>query len=224
MKCYTHRYNNPQLNGEDLYWHSDCVRNRNADPNDDYTKEDYNAYLKAFIKLSTKYTSVVVSERWNLFIKASGITGSSTENVTLAAELFDDDNQNSVVPVILNNHWIAFKPVFKNIRKAVIYLFGGRDTEGIEIRWIKMLMWNAIIPIVFLLFIWIHLVTKKNWYPWIAGSFVLSKLIIIILTEPTGWWMYLLTYYLIGNVVFIFGLWKIYSKKYYNSHIESSQR
>ena len=84
--------NNPTLNGEALYWNTDCVRNRNDNPDDDYTDEDYHNYLKAFIKLSLKYPKVVIAERWNLFIEGSGITGETSNNVAWTSSIFDENN------------------------------------------------------------------------------------------------------------------------------------
>lgn len=197
-------FNNPTMNGETLYWSTGCVRTRNDNPDDDYTKEDYHNYLKAFIKLSLKYPKVVIAERWNLFICGSGITGSTTMNVNVAANLFDENGGNEVATEMLSSERNVNRPVLKNIRRAVINIFGGKKVDGTDIVFVQRLMWNAIVPMLFLVYAWIELLIRKKWYLWLVCSSLVAKIPIIILTQPSAWLMYLLSFYFLGYVFIIY--------------------
>lgn len=205
-------YDNPSKSGESIYWGTKCVRNRNDNPDDDYTDKDYKNYLKAFIKLSLKYPRVVIAERLNLFIRGSGITGQSYTNVVNAAQLFEENNGNSAANAILSRKLIANTPVFKYIRRASIYALGIQK-NGIAIGWLQRIIWNAIIPILILACVWIKTLLQKNWQSWFICSVVLVRVPIVVLTQPSDWFMYLLSFYFLGYVVFVYVLWIYFSKK-----------
>ncbi|MBO5450608.1 MAG: hypothetical protein J6A11_03585 [Lachnospiraceae bacterium] len=197
-------FNNPTMNGETLYWSTGCVRTRNDNPDDDYTKEDYHNYLKAFIKLSLKYPKVVIAERWNLFIGGSGIYGSSPMIINYSANLFEENGGNEVATEMLSSERNINRPVLKNIRRAVINIFGGKKIDGTDIGIVQRLMWNAIIPMLFLVYAWIELLIRKKWYLWLVCSSLVAKIPIIILTQPSAWLMYLLSFYFLGYVFIIY--------------------
>lgn len=200
-------FNNPTMNGETLYWSTGCVRTRNDNPDDDYTKEDYHNYLKAFIKLSLKYPKVVIAERWNLFISGSGIYGSSPMIINYSANLFEENGGNEVATEMLSSERNVNRPVLKNIRRAVINIFGGKKTDGTDIGIVQRLMWNAMIPMLFLVYAWIELLIRKKWYLWLGCSSLVAKIPIIILTQPSAWLMYLLSFYFLGYVFIVYKLW-----------------
>lgn len=199
-------YDNPEINGVNLYWTRKFVHT-------DYTGEDYNAFFKAFLKLSMKYPETVISERWELFIKGSGITGSSTSNVDRAAILFDENNDNNAAKETSSQLWIADTPVFKDMRKSLIYILGGNKSDGTVVVPFKKLIWNAIIPLMLLLFAWIRLLIKKKWYLLILCTAVLIRFPIVVLTQPSSWFMYLLSFYLLGYVYLTFQLLISFSKR-----------
>lgn len=201
-------YSNPTLDGETLYWNTECVRNRNANPDDDYTKEDYNNYVKAFIKLSLKYPKIVIKERWNLFVMGSGLTGLTFRNVEGAAGLFEPNNGNVVAGLMQEKGWLASTPVFKHLRMSTIYMLGGNRFNVI-----RRLVWNAIIPIVLLLYAWIKMLIQRDWYMWFVCSSVVVKIPIVILTQPSSWLMYLLSFYLLGYTFIVYKVWINFSRK-----------
>lgn len=197
---------NPALGGEALYWSTGCVRNRNDDSNDDYTDEDYSNFLKAFIKLSVKYPQRVVAERWALFIKGSGITGEAVTNVDMTARLFDADNESAAAQTIAQKGWIAYSPVFKQIRKVFVYMLGCRKPDGSAVGWLQKVVWNAIIPELVLIYAWIKMLVKKKWFLLGVCTAVLIRLPIVFLTQPAGWIMYALSFYLLGYVFLVYNL------------------
>lgn len=192
-------YDNPETNGERLWWDKGVGRN-------DYTKEEYGAFLKAFIKLAAKYPKTVIVERCKLFAKGSGIIGTTAWNVNTSVHLFEGTSTARSAETYLNGRWIARMPVFKELRKNLIYLFGGESPDETRIVPLNRLIWNALIPIAILLFAWIRLLVKKKWYLFFICSAVLIRLPVVILTEPSGWMMYLLSFYFLGYVYLIYQL------------------
>lgn len=197
---------NPSLNGNALYWSTGCVRNLNDDPEDDYTEDDYKEFLKGVVKLSLKYPDVVASERWNIFIKGSGITGESSNNVNNAAALFEPDNGNSAAETTFAKGWVAYSPVYKRIRHLAISTLGIRKNDGTVIEWLYRIVWNAIIPEVILLYAWIKMLIKKKWFLAGIGTVVLGKLVLVALTQPCSMIMYLLSFYLLGYVFLVYAI------------------
>lgn len=194
---------NPETTGTGLYWSGTCVRSG-------YTDEEYKNFLSAFIKLSLKYPGAVISERWSVFIKGSGITGETVSNVALSADLFEPDNGNINAELTLSQGWLAFSPAFRKIRRLFINLLGCRALGGNPITWLQRIVWNAIIPELVLLYAWVKTLVKRNWMLFGIYTSVVIKFVIIVLTEPSSWIMYVLSFYLLGYVYLVYmilGIW-----------------
>ncbi len=188
-------YNNPEENGEVLYWNYGAV-------NSEHTDEDYKACLKAFVRLCLKYPRVVIHERCNLFINSTGIRGRTVSNVNQAYNFFDVDNGNNAAEEVKNAEWIANKPVFPILRKAMIYFLDMRiDNHGYAL---KRVVWNIIPPLIILIYFWCKTIQKKRWREVLLMTAVLVKIPIIILTQPSEWFMYFLSFYFLGYVVFVY--------------------
>lgn len=202
----------PWANGESLYWSTPCIRNRNADPSDDYTSDDYKSFQKAVMQLALKYPTVVAAERFNLFIDGSGINGRSTANVDYTSRLYDPDTGNEAARNVLEKGWFASYPAFKDFRKVFIRTFGMINGDSGLIRALRRVVWNAIIPELILFYAWVKACCKKKWY--FAGilTAILAKLAIIVLTQPSDWFMYVLSFYLLGYVAVVFGGLSYYEK------------
>jgi hypothetical protein len=201
-------YNNPTQSGLSLYWDTDTDVVR-----DGYTNEDYHNYVVAIVKLSLKYPDVVIAERWNMFIRGSGITGAETSNVERAAKLFDDDNNNAAATETLSKGWIANTPVFEHTRKQFIYLLGMKTLDGSGNTILHSLFWNSLIPIGILIYAWIKLLIKKKWCLLGICTAVIIRIPVVILTEPLGWIMYHLSFYLLGYVYLVYSLLLFWSRR-----------
>lgn len=191
-------YQNPTINGEELYWHYDLVRSK-------YTDQDYYDYLNAVVKLSLKYPKTVFAERWNTFIHGSGITGFTDPNISSAARLFDSDNSDRYAVGVLGEEWIATRPMIsEGLRKTWINILGLQIGDGSWNTVLQILVWNALFPIAALIYAWIELLIKKKWLLWLTCTAVVIKLPVVILTEPASWIMYLISFYLLGYVYLVF--------------------
>lgn len=199
-------YDNPTANGELLYWSLNVVR-------PDYTDEDYSSFLKAFVQLSLRYPKVVIAERWNLFLSGSGITGNSFTNVPAAAALFDSENESVIAEAILNRGWIANTPIFETLRKNFINALGMRKSDGTYIDVLQRLIWNTVIPMIVLICAWVKCLIKRKWYLLGICTAICIRIPIVVLTQPSNWLMYELSFYFLGYVCLIYKLLLLWSEK-----------
>jgi len=199
--------------GENIYWFTDCVRNKNDNLNDDYTHEDFKNYLWANVRLAVKYPKVFLKERYNVFIDATSILELSYTNSVQSSTLYDRHNGNVMAWIMQDTDKFGYKPLFTDFRKTFIAILGGNRADGVVAQLIKWLLWNAMIPIIVLVYMWFRLLVKKKWYELLLASALLVKLPIVFLTEPLGWIMYLLPFYLCGYVYLLYKLLMAISKK-----------
>jgi hypothetical protein len=185
-----------------------------------YTEEEFKDFVRAFVKLSIKYPKTVIAERWSVFVQSSGITGETWRNVEKSAILYDEDfadsDKNPLVDVPAWEGWLATEPVSVPIRKGFIWLLGYGSFDGTQNLWNNIwqrLVWNALIPIVILIFAWIRLLIKREWALFGICTAVVIRIPIVILTEPSEAFMYLLSFYLLGYVYLVYSLLAYRSRK-----------
>ncbi len=78
---------------------------------------------------------------------------------------------------------------------------------------LRCVFWNALIPIAVLIAGTAWSIVKKKWYLACVFASGMGRLAIVFLTEPTGWIMYLLPFFLEGYVLCIYGLLRLIGKK-----------
>lgn len=181
--------NNPSIPGTG--WGTDIIQNG-------YTDGEYGEFVKAVVTLSLKHPKVVFTERWRVFGKALGITEWSKTNVEESAVLFDGTQESLPAEAVFAKDWTANQPVFRRIRKHVIYLLGMKKMDGSDNGIWQRLVWNAVIPLSVLICGWFEMLFRKKWFLLGIGTAVLIRVPIVFLTEPSGWIMYLLSFYLLG--------------------------
>lgn len=195
-------HNNPDMGGEALYWGAHAYR-------DDYNSEDLKESIIALAKLSIKYPGAVITERWNMFIKASGITGAAWRINWQSSILFDQDDSSSYDEAFKESGWL---PVFKQGRKALINILSCNKISGEQISVMRRLVWNALIPITILVYAWLHLMINKKWFLLGVSTSVVIRIPIVILTEPAGWLMYFLSFYFLGYVYLVYRILIVVSR------------
>lgn len=189
-------YANPEKNGEQL-WLMSCIKSG-------YSNADYERCMRAFIKLCLKYPYTVIHERTKIFIAASGITGGAVTNISSAYNFYDKDTENNIGQAVQANAWISNKPVFFNLRKTMIHILG-LQYQGRALPFSR-LIWNVMLPLLVILYLLCKSIQLKNCkLLWIVLS-VLIKVPIVILSEPAHWFMYFLSFYLIGYFSLIYGI------------------
>ena len=195
---------NPQVNGEDLYWKYGVVHSN-------YNKDDYKAFVGAFLSLATKYPEVVINERKALAKQSLGISFSNVTNISESATLYEKGN--IFADVAFENKRFGEYPIWPKLRKKFIYLLGCRTSTGELVGSIFRVIWNVTIPIWILIYAGCKLITQKKWIYLLIWGAIAFRIPIVFLTQPAGWIMYLLPFYFLGYVYLVYKLLLHFSKK-----------
>ena len=172
--------------GIQLYWES-------AGFTRDYTSKQYKEFKKAYYSLILKYPGAFLKERFACFVHSNGFVGNTTE-------IFDGAEVNwyqwfETVP--------GSKPINKELRRKIISVLEWKNfTDYHHSKLGFGLIYNAIIPILFLLFVILRLVGKKVYKEAAILFLTWIKVPLIFLTAPSRLFMYYYTVYLIGYVTF----------------------
>ncbi len=189
---------NPDIDGEHIQLRTDAVR--------DYTDDEFSAFIKSFLSMSAKYPKVVLKERVTLFVHASGALGDAVTCTPTAVGSFEPGSTLSTADILRKHNWAGSKPISVDVRRAVINFLSCRKSNGTYMQKPYRLVWNALIPEAILLAAWIATLAKKKWWAFGILTAVLLRLPIIFLTEPSGWFMYVLSFYLLGYTTLVYSL------------------
>ena len=182
--------------GTALYWQEKLLQKS-------YTKEDYNNFLKAFLKLSIRYPKVVINERLGMFIHSIAKGGRSS--ISDSYYLFEE-NANRAAKAVLNKNWFAFTPTFKKIRKKVVNALGFIKIHSNKSIMLRNAVYGVIVPILCLLYAFLYCTLKKKWFYSILSAAVIFRIVIVILTEPDALFMYYLSFYFLGYILLFYYL------------------
>ena len=193
------------IDGETLYFTKWLVYQ-------DYTKEDYNSYLKSFFKLCMKYPRIVIKERWDIFYDSTGFNGSKkvTGNRGIKNILYQDIKRNKLSPIYegLGKKCFLNKPINRSLHEKIstIIILDKNDL-------LYKIVWNFIFPTIIIFSFWLYTLFKREWAIFLIFSTIICKFFIIVLTAPASWFMYYLSFYFIGYIILFYGLLYILSKK-----------
>lgn len=192
-------YDNPEMNGEELYWNCDLVQKG-------YTKEQYHDYMKALLSLGMKYPKDLVKERMGVFLDSIGLGEyNSAAIVKLSAELFDYPYQNTYAEKFQGLEAIWSKSWNPQLRKSVIKIIGMQKDDGTPSMWYRIL-WSAVLPIIGIVGAFVYALKKKKRTLGVLITSLLLQLAAIAIAEPGGWIMYVLATYMLGYIIIIYGI------------------
>ena len=204
---------NPSVTGENCYW--------DGEYKEDYSSEDFSAYLKAYLKLCIKYPSVALDAMWEVFYR----TGSGTYGkngyilrhlVPNAINLYAQENNEA--GNVLDKMNISGKYPFNvELRSGVLQFLCGTNLDG-KINIIYNVFWNLFIPFALIILCLIYKIIKKNGFFVFLILTVCCRIPIIFITSSTPFFMYYLssyicTYFLSALVIYEFVLSIIEKKK-----------
>lgn len=200
-------YKNPGINGVELYWCNDIV-------NKNYSDDDYSEYLSAFLQLSLRYPKIVLYERLDVLFNTFNVYGeTAVTNIGNTIYLFQDINEPKGEPYdfFLNSSFIANRPINTEIRESFInYLGCGIGESGSEL---YRIVWNPLFACITLIVCWVVLAVKRKWKYWLICSAVVVKIPIVFLTQPAPWTMYWLSFYLLGTLLAVYGVYYLILRK-----------
>lgn len=208
------------FNIEEIYRHRDLqgqtINYLYSLEKNNYTKEDYYSALFSIVTLSLKHPKAIILERLNqikrCIIDAEEFNWKCDDTRTL----FDTNNQKIPAKTWKDMNLLFGGPLNNDIRAKVINLLCLHNGKFLKI---KLFAYNGIIPLILLLFCFMTSIVLKHYNLAVALLPLLFKLPLIIITAPSQYLMYYLSYVLIGYIVFvyyIFYIFKIFVNKNYN--------
>ena len=194
---------NPDKTSEKCFWEEDVVK--------DYSKEEYNNYLKAYVKLALKHPDVVLKSMCKMFLKTGSGFGEDGKQTTRnmvgggcggeTLKLYDIENGacirwNAVNSDVLKNK----KPINLNLRNNVISFLNGIDVNG-NLTIIHNVFWNLFIPFTLILICLVYKLIKKDWFMVFLILAVCTRIPLIFVTAPAPYFMYYLSTYVCSYVI-----------------------
>ena len=161
----------------------------------------------AMVNLAKKYPKVVLTERWELFVKGSGWDADTVRCLPYSMEAYRPGSDIDSALILQNHQWPGNTPISREVRERTIHFLGLRKMNGTLKQKSNKLLWNAFIPEAVLLAAWLLCLALRKWWPFGLLSAVLLKLPVVFLTEPARWFMYQLSFYLLGFTVLVYGVY-----------------
>lgn len=188
---------NEQKSGIDLYWTHKLVRYG-------YTKKQYSNYMKAYYKLCLMYPDIFFKQRIGEFIDSFNDSKLLVGNTT---EIYDyegpDVNKKNTYEEFINVGGKLSRPININLRKNVINFLEGRKQDNYyDVNTFFRVAWNLIPPLIFCIIGYIYLIIKKKFYYLFLLLTINIKAVLVLITSPSALFMYYLSDYLIGYVIF----------------------
>lgn len=184
---------NPKATGTQLYWAGYI--------NNNIKSKDVSEYISSIVKLCFVYPKVFFNER-NRYFVGSMNGGLCTLDTT---DIFDLNTHNKAAIAYVNSKWILKFPISIQLRKTFLEtIFLAKNLSAP----LAKIMWNNFIPTVFIALVTLVLLVKKYWFYSFILLIVLSKIVCIYLTLPASFFMYFVSYYLLGYSLLIFTIFK----------------
>ena len=180
--------------GTSLYWQEKLIQKG-------YTKKDYHNFLKAFVKLSARHPWTVINERWGMFVHAISKGGMGA--IPNSYYIFEN-NANKAAKLALTKNWFAYKPPFKKIRRKVVNALSFTKVHSDKSIMLRNFVYGGTVPILCLTIALFTFLLQKKWYYLILTLAVYLKIGIVILTEPSPWFMYHLSFYFLGYTLLVY--------------------
>ena len=150
---------------------------------------------------------MVLTERWELFVKGYGWDADTVRCLPYSMEAYRPGSDIDSALILQKYQWPGNTPISREVRERTIHFLGLRKMNGTLKQKSNKLLWNAFIPEAVLLAAWLLCLALRKWWPFGILSAVLLKLPVVFLTEPARWFMYQLSFYLLGFTVLVYGVY-----------------
>lgn len=171
---------------------------------DNYTSAEYKEFKSAYYSLIGKYPEVFLKERVETFINSNGILMNTTE-------LYDTDEVANYVE--FREEYTGGQGIFTGVRKQVLSLLELRSTKDYNEKMSLYYVVYSFLPQLLVLIVAaFYCLIRRKWSSLLVFLGVLGKVPLIFMTAPSLLFMYYYGIYLIGNVVFFYGIYLLYSR------------
>lgn len=171
-----------------------------------YTDEEYNDFISAYIQLILKYPGTFLKECAATFYDSLGVNDNQNILYRSAISIYKPGTSHHEI-------WGDDRPAFNvSLREGTIRLLGGL-TENDEYTLFYHVFSNLIPPMLFSLASLLFFLYKRKPLPFLISFTILCKVPLIFFTAPGGYFMYYLSVYLFGYLIFFFTLALLFNRK-----------
>ena len=203
----------PENTGETNFWAEGVVR--------EYTEEEYENYLKAYLKLAIKYTDVTLKSMWNIFEKTGSGIGENSKQTTRnmvswneTLTLFEIGERSAIHWNAVTSKVLKYKTAInENIRNLVIRFLNGTDSNS-KITPIHNIFWNLFIPFTLLLICLIYKLITKDWFMIFLILTIFIRVLLVFMTAPAPYFMYYLSAYLCSYIISVIVIYEFITKSF----------
>lgn len=184
--------------GISVFWSEPSLIRKN------YTSAEYKEYKSAYYSLIGKYPEVFLKERVETFVNSNGILMNTTE-------LYDTDEVANYVE--FREEYVGGKGLFTGVRKQVLSLLElnsfRNNSEKTELYYVVYSFLPQFLVLILAVF---FCLVRRKWSSLLVLLGIVGKVPLIFITAPSRLFMYYYGIYLIGNVVFVYGIFVLYHK------------
>lgn len=183
--------------GSSLYWQGVTLP---------YSQQDYKEFLSACLTLAIKYPYTFLQERLNMFWDSLGFNDKQVIPSDYSIKIYQPGNA-------FSDLWGTDRPALNvQLRESTIRFLSGLAADDSR-TWFYHLFWNLTPPIVIAILFMLVCLIKKKFLLFFLTFSCLCKLPIIFLTAPDPYFMYYLSIYLFGYLIFFFTLALLFNRK-----------
>ncbi len=167
---------------------------------DNVTKDDYNAMKKAYYDIVKNNIFLYLNCKKVTFYNSTGLG----KNFLSSYNKFENIEN-------INGYKLA-TPLNKDLRRNILIILEGRNSENNEIYGLYKLFNNLIFSIITLILIFLFSVFKRKFFDFMITGTLIGHILIVFIMAPANYFMYYYSIYLTGFLILIVYLLNIKSK------------
>lgn len=185
--------------GISVFWSEPLLIRKN------YTVTEYKEFKSAYYNLIMKYPKVFLKERVETFINSNGILMNTTE-------LYDTEDVPNYVE--FREKYVGGQGIFVTVRKQLLSLLELRSfSDYNEKLSIYYVVYSFLPQLLVLSAVSVMCLIRRKWSSLLVLLGIMGKVPLIFLTAPSLLFMYYYGIYLVGVVVFIYGIYALYRRR-----------
>lgn len=195
----------PNWSGETVFWSEGAVR-------DDFSQEDYQAYLKTLINLCLRYPSIAIKNRINNFLITSALRDDFSNTIKDTTGYYEGSSDVTDLAFVETGGRFMHQWNPK-LRNAIIRILEGRNIHNYGDTIITYpIFWNLIIPFISIIISVVYLLYKRKVAIALIIAPIFIKSLIVFATAPGVYHMYYHSEYLLGYILIFFMILYILSQ------------
>lgn len=183
--------------GSVLYWDGATL---------DYSESDYKEFLQGYFGLISRYPTLFLQERFSMFWNTLGFNDLQYTPVDHSIQIYHPGND-------FSDAWGTNRPALNvSVRESTLRFLGGETNTGARTTFYHI-FWNILPPMLFAISAMAIFFFKGKYLLSFLCFSNVCKIPLIFLTAPDTYFMYYLSIYLFGYLIFFFTLALLFNRK-----------